>query len=55
MLRLRRDDFESDARLRPVAEAAGLSLEEFRREFEYLVSDEPPALQLIEPGKHRTG
>ena len=52
MLRLRRDDFESDARLRPVAEAAGLSLEAFRREFEYLVSDEPPALQLIEPRSH---
>jgi len=52
MLRLRRDDFESDARLRPVAEAAGLSLEAFRREFEYLVSDEPPALQLIEPRAH---
>ena len=52
MLRLRRDDFESDARLKPVAEAAGLSVEAFRREFEYLVSDEPPALQLIEPRAH---
>jgi len=49
MLRLRRDDFDSDARLAPVAEAAGLSVEAFRREFEYLVGDEPPALQLIEP------
>jgi 6-phosphofructokinase len=53
MLRLRRDDFDSDARLKPVAEAAGLSVEAFRREFEYLVSDEPPALQLIEPGAQR--
>jgi 6-phosphofructokinase 1 len=52
MLRLRRDDFESEARLKPVAEAAGLSTEAFRREFEYLVSDEPPALQLIEPRTH---
>ena len=53
MLRLRRDDFDSDARLKPVAEAAGLSVEAFRHEFEYLVSDEPPALQLIEPGAQR--
>jgi len=52
MLRLRRDDFESDARIKPVAEVAGLSLEAFRSEFEYLVSDEPPALQLIEPRAH---
>jgi hypothetical protein len=35
-----------------VADAAGLSTEAFRREFEYLVSDEPPALQLIEPRTH---
>jgi 6-phosphofructokinase 1 len=52
MVRLRRDDFESEARLGPVADAAGLSTEAFRREFEYLVSDEPPALQLIEPRTH---
>jgi 6-phosphofructokinase 1 len=52
MLRLRRDDFEFEARLAPVADAAGLSTEAFRREFEYLVSDEPPALQLIEPRTH---
>ena len=53
MLRLRRDDFESDERLRPLADVTGLSVESFRREFEYLVSDEPPALQLIEPGARR--
>src|SRR5262249_29171875 len=53
MLRLRRDDFEADERLYPLAAAARLSVEAFRREFEYLVSDEPPALQLIEP--RRTG
>jgi len=29
-------------------------VEEFRSEFEYLVSDEPPALQLIEPGARRS-
>ncbi|HXS81408.1 MAG TPA: 6-phosphofructokinase, partial [Methylomirabilota bacterium] len=50
MLRLRRDDFESDARLRPLADVTNRSVETFRREFEYLVSDEPPALRLIEPG-----
>ena len=54
MLRLRRDDFEAEERLRPLADAARLSVEEFRSEFEYLVSDEPPALQLIEPGARRS-
>jgi len=54
MLRLRRDDFESDARLRPLADVTRRSVETFRREFEYLVSDEPPALQLIEPGAPHT-
>jgi 6-phosphofructokinase 1 len=48
MLRLRRDDFEHDERLVPLAAVAHLSVEAFRREFEYLVSDEPPALRLEE-------
>jgi 6-phosphofructokinase 1 len=51
MLRLRRDDFESEDRLEPLAGAARLSLEEFRRQFEYLVEDEPPALRLLEAGR----
>ncbi len=51
MLRLRRDDFDSDDRLEPIAAAARLSVEEFRRRFEYLVEDEPPALQLVEAGR----
>jgi 6-phosphofructokinase 1 len=46
MLRLRRDDFDSDERLEPLAAAARLSLEEFRRQFAYLIEDEPPALQI---------
>ncbi|HEY6196048.1 MAG TPA: diphosphate--fructose-6-phosphate 1-phosphotransferase [Candidatus Eisenbacteria bacterium] len=50
MLRLRRDDFEHDERLEPLAAVARLSVEAFRNEFEYLVSDEPPALQLAEVG-----
>jgi ATP-dependent phosphofructokinase / diphosphate-dependent phosphofructokinase len=50
MLRLRRDDFEHDERLAPLAAVAGLSVAAFRKEFEYLVSDEPPALRLEEVG-----
>ena len=51
MLRLRRDDFESDERLEPLAAVVKLPLDEFRRQFEYLVADEPPALKLSEAGK----
>ena len=50
MLRLRRDDFEHDERIAPFAAVAHLSVEAFRREFEYSVSDEPPALRLLEAG-----
>ncbi len=50
MLRLRRDDFEHDERLEPLAAVAHLSVAAFRNEFEYLVSDEPPALRLEELG-----
>ena len=49
MLRLRRDDFVDPYLLAKYAAAAGLSLEEFRDEFEYLVSDEPPPLVLNPP------
>jgi len=48
MLRLRRDDFESDERLAPLAAVVQRSVAEFRREFEYLVDDEPPALRFAE-------
>jgi 6-phosphofructokinase 1 len=51
MLRLRRDDFDSDEHVAPLAAVAGLSVRDFRREFEYLVEDEPPALKLMEAGK----
>jgi 6-phosphofructokinase 1 len=44
MLRLRRDDFEDAHELARFAASAGLSLDEFSREFRYLVEDEPPAL-----------
>jgi 6-phosphofructokinase 1 len=44
MIRLRRDDFEDPHELAKFAATAGLSLEEFRAEFEYLIEDEPPPL-----------
>ncbi len=46
MLRLRRDDFVDQFLLARYAACAGLSLERFREEFEYLVDDEPPSLVL---------
>src|SRR5262245_25643458 len=46
MIRLRRDDFEDAHELAKYAAVAGLSLQEFREQFEYLVEDEPPALEL---------
>jgi 6-phosphofructokinase 1 len=46
MLRLRRDDFEDPHELARFAATVGLTLEEFRREFEYLVEAEPPRLLL---------
>jgi 6-phosphofructokinase 1 len=42
MLRLRRDDFEDPRELARFAATAGVSLAEFRRQFEYLVEAEPP-------------
>ena len=47
MIRLRRDDFEDAHELAKYAAVAGLTLEEFRDQFEYLVADEPPALDLL--------
>jgi 6-phosphofructokinase len=44
MLRLRRDDFEDPHELAKFAATAGLSLQAFRREFEYLIDLEPPPL-----------
>ncbi len=44
MLRLRRDDFEDPHELARFAATAGVSLDEFRRQFEYLVQAEPPPL-----------
>jgi ATP-dependent phosphofructokinase / diphosphate-dependent phosphofructokinase len=49
MLRLRRDDFEDPHELARFAATAGVSLEEFRREFGYLVEAEPPPLAFAVP------
>ncbi len=51
MIRIRRDDFEDPHELAKFAATAGLSLEEFRRQFEVLIEDEPPALELLHPGR----
>jgi len=44
MIRLRRDDFADPHELAKFAATAGISLQEFRKHFEYLVDLEPPAL-----------
>ena len=46
MLRLRRDDFNDAHELAKFAATAGLSLDEFRSQFEYLVRYEPPPLTI---------
>ena len=51
MLRLRRDDFEDPHELAKIAATVGLSLEEFRGEFEYLIADEPPPLTMDARGE----
>jgi 6-phosphofructokinase 1 len=46
MIRLRRDDFEDPHELAKFAATANISLDEFRKDFEYLVEDEPPPIHL---------
>ena len=46
MLRLRRDDFDDPREMARLSSTAGVSPDEFRREFEYLVEHEPPQLTL---------
>jgi len=51
MIRLRRDDFEDPHELAKFAATVGISLEEFRKQFEYLVDDEPPPLMVDAEGE----
>jgi 6-phosphofructokinase 1 len=46
MIRLRRDDFNNPDELAKLANTAGLSPDDFRREFEYLVESEPERLAI---------
>ena len=48
MIRLRRDDFDDAHELAKFAATVGMTLDEFRRQFEYLVDFEPPPL-IIDP------
>jgi 6-phosphofructokinase 1 len=49
MIRLRRDDFGDPEELAKLAGEVGVPVAEFRRQFEYLTEDEPPALDLMGP------
>jgi ATP-dependent phosphofructokinase / diphosphate-dependent phosphofructokinase len=49
MIRLRRDDFDDPHELAKFAATAGLTLAEFRRQFEYLIEREPPGLTFRPP------
>jgi len=49
MIRIRRDDFEDRQALARYAAVAAVSVEEFRAQFEYLIDDEPPSLELLRP------
>jgi len=49
MIRLRRDDFEDAHELAKFAATAGMSLQQFRAEFEALIGREPPPLQIAAP------
>jgi 6-phosphofructokinase 1 len=51
MIRLRRDDFDHPAALAKLAATAKLPEAEFRRQFEYLVQQEPPPLAIDELGE----
>jgi 6-phosphofructokinase 1 len=51
MIRLRQDDIAHPQEVAKLAATAGLTPEEFRREFEYLVAAEPPPLAIDEQGE----
>jgi 6-phosphofructokinase 1 len=49
MIRLRRDDFEDPHELAKFAATAGMSLQQFRDEFQSLIDAEPPPLRIAVP------
>jgi ATP-dependent phosphofructokinase / diphosphate-dependent phosphofructokinase len=51
MIRLRRDDFEDPHELAKFAATVGMSLDDFRKQFEHLVAFEPPPLAIDEKGE----
>ena len=51
MIRLRRDDFEDPHELAKFAATVRMSIEDFRRNFEYLVEFEPPPLVIDASGE----
>ena len=51
MVRLRRDDFANPQKLARLAQAAGMSAQEFAEHFAYVVENEPPPLDLLGAGK----
>jgi 6-phosphofructokinase 1 len=50
MIRLQREDFDDPHQLARIAATAGVSLEEFQRQFAYLIESEPPPLRLLGEG-----
>mgnify|MGYP000066165431 CR=1 FL=1 len=50
MIRLNRDDFEDMHQIAKLAATAGISLDEFKRTFKYLIEKEPPPLRLLPDG-----
>jgi 6-phosphofructokinase 1 len=51
MIRLRRDDLNNPQKLANLAKSANLSPEDFRREFESVVANEPPPLAIDDHGE----
>jgi 6-phosphofructokinase 1 len=49
MIRLNREDFDDMHQAAKLAATAGISLDEFKRTFRYLVEREPPPIRLIPP------
>ena len=46
-IRLRRDDFDDPHELAEFAATVGLTLADFRGQFEYLIAHEPPPLEFV--------